>query len=476
MKKENVIKVRDTFKNAGVKIQVFGDNSNVYDERYDVFIWDDANELLYIIQRAKTQSVFEYSKPEDAVWYSILEYEIIQYIQSVSDYREFTEILPKFEGNIDDTRREQIKDWVSAVVGKRINAKPGTTPLQELALNDPKKFDVIYGAGAAENYKAEAEGKVVKFTAASGTLQSVVDSAESDSIIKIDTPIASEELSIPEGKKVVLDLNGFEFNATKGNGIDVKGELVIKSVGSDKGSVVINKPISAIGENAKVTIQSGTITTEDNCCILLTEGGSVEINGGNLRANGAPIQSNNTTGNMNATITGGILTSGEGPAIYMPSQGHLKITGGIINGGVSLRMGQVDISGGTFNSIQKNIDNPAEYYSYNGNAWFPDTLYVMGGTYKSEDAEFGNSLKLNITGGTFNCLNDQGSCVAIYDLGKVKQDIEVNISSSVKFTKQVTPNNRKPVDVLTLPDIGVDKPKSGYDNPKFTGKVVVNNI
>ena len=58
MNKANVIKVRDTFKNAGVKVQVFGDNSNVYDERYDVLIWDDANELLYVIQRVKTQSVF----------------------------------------------------------------------------------------------------------------------------------------------------------------------------------------------------------------------------------------------------------------------------------------------------------------------------------------------------------------------------------------------------------------------------------
>ena len=51
----------------------------------------------------------------------------------------------------------------------------------------------------------------------------------------------------------------------------------------------------------------------------------------------------------------------------------------------------------------------------------PDALYVIGGTYTSDNTEHGNSLNLNITGGTFNCTNGKGSGIAIYDLGKVNR-------------------------------------------------------
>ena len=52
---------------------------------------------------------------------------------------------------------------------------------------------------------------------------------------------------------------------------------------------------------------------------------------------------------MNFTVNGGTLTAKYGPAIYMPGQVNLTITDGTLNGGISLRMGQVDISGGTIN-------------------------------------------------------------------------------------------------------------------------------
>ena len=149
MNKANVIKVRDTFKNAGVKVQVFGDNSNVYDERYDVLIWDDANELLYVIQRVKTQSVFEYSDPDNAAYYSVLEYEIIQYIQAVSDFNQFKQIIPNINP-LTVERREAIIDWVGEMVDKRINVKPGTDSKLDIAKKDPLKYDSVYGAGEAQ--------------------------------------------------------------------------------------------------------------------------------------------------------------------------------------------------------------------------------------------------------------------------------------------------------------------------------------
>ena len=76
---------------------------------------------------------------------------------------------------------------------------------------------------------------------------------------------------------------------------------------------------------------------------------------------------------------------------------------------------------------RQSTDSPAGYYNKSVNAWLPDALYVFAGTYNSEDATYGNSLKLNITGGTFNCTNSLGSAVAIYDIGKTKQTKSVSI-------------------------------------------------
>ena len=172
---------------------------------------------------------------------------------------------------------------------------------------------------------------------------------------------------------------------------------------------------------------------------------------------------------MNFIVNGGTLTAREGPAIYQSGQCELTITGGTLNGGISLRMGQVNISGGTINATTGNIDSPTEYYNYSGNAWLPDALYVFGGTYDKGDAEHGNSLNLNITGGTFNCTNGQGSAIAIYDIGRVAQAAKITISGDAKLA--TTTSNRKAYDVLSLSDIGVTNPATGYDKTDLVGKV-----
>ena len=104
---------------------------------------------------------------------------------------------------------------------------------------------------------------------------------------------------------------------------------------------------------------------------------------------------------MDFEVNAGVLTAEFGPAIYMPGQVELTITGGTLNGGISLRMGQVEISGGTINAMTSGSYDPKDYYDYSGNAWLPDALYVFNGTYNSDNATYGNSLNMTITGGTF---------------------------------------------------------------------------
>lgn len=274
---------------------------------------------------------------------------------------------------------------------------------------------------------------------------------------------------IPINRNVNLDLNGKTLTTIECGLSVVDGATLTVSDSRTGGKLTSSgTPIRVDGTGSKAIINSGTIESTNDYGIYAKNNGAIIVNGGTVTSKDAALSGNNTTGNMNFEINGGTLTAEQGPAIYMPGQGKLTVTNGTLNGGISLRMGQVNISGGTINSISTGIDSPAEYYSFSGNAWLPDALYVFGGTYTSEDAQYGNSLNLNITGGTFNCLNDQGSAIAIYDLGKLAQTANVTISGGTFTTNSTT---RKAYQVLNLSDIGVTAPKEGYNNPDYVGKV-----
>lgn len=285
-------------------------------------------------------------------------------------------------------------------------------------------------------------------------------------VITLTEDVAIDQYDISKGTSLTLDLSGHKLEVTQDVGLTVEGELVINDSSNNKGIIDCEKTPLKVNEG-KLTINSGNIISHEDCGIYALNNGKVIVNGGTITSKDASLTGNNTTGNMNFEVNDGTLTAQQGPAIYMPGQCSLKISGGTLNGGVSLRMGQVDISGGTINSISSGIDSPSEYYNYSGNAWLPDAIYVFGGTYTSEDSTYGNSLNVNITGGTINCKNDQGSAVAIYDLGKEQQDMNIKISGSPTLTTKSA--TRSAYQVLSLNDIGVTNPKTGYGT--YSGKV-----
>ena len=275
------------------------------------------------------------------------------------------------------------------------------------------------------------------------TLAEAVAAAKNDETVTLlknaDTTV---ELSFTN-KAITLDLNG-------------------KTV---SGTFTDNFSVIEAGEDASLTVQDTSVAgtgkiASNKYGISARDGGALIVKSGTIESEYAPLSGNNTAGDMNFTVNGGTLTAKHGPAIYMPGQVNLSITDGVLNGGISLRMGQVSISGGTINAATDGLDSPAEYYHYSGNAWLPDALYVFGGTYTSENTTYGNSLHLNITGGTFNCANGQGSAVAIYDLGKVEQVMEITISDEAKLGTNSTARNA--YDKLSLSDIGVTSPKPGF--------------
>lgn len=288
----------------------------------------------------------------------------------------------------------------------------------------------------------------------------------------------TEKVTIPEGKNITIDLNG---NTLTGE-INVLGTLTVKS--SKEGGQIVktdgeqNNAAIYVGDfneetktkiEGKFTLESGSVISEKGFGIACFSGSTATINGGEVKAVYSGLSGNNTLGSMNFIINGGVITAQYGPAIYMPGPVSLKMTNGTLNGGISLRMGKVNISGGIINAATADFDSFGDYYYKSVNAWLEDALYVWGGTYTSKDEGTTNILDLNITGGTFNVSNRLGSAVAIYDIGKVSQEIKVNISGNAKLLTNSL--NRNAYDVLTLSDAGVTNIKAGYNNPEFVGKI-----
>ena len=280
---------------------------------------------------------------------------------------------------------------------------------------------------------------------------------------------ATTESNVTISKDVNLDLNGKTLKAL----LMVTGKDTVLTISSSEadGKLIGNTTSrnSAITvDSAKLVLNSGTIVNEGSYGVYCMNGATAIVNGGEITSHDSALSGNNTTGTMYFEINGGTLTTEAGMSIYMPNQVSLKVTDGTLNGGISVRMGTITISGGTINAFKGTekypIDKPEDRYFSNGNLWLPDGISVLGGTYTS-DAEEGNKLNLTITGGTINVDNKLGSAVAIYDFGKVKQDMKISITGG-KFTTASTTRNA--YDVLTLKDIGVSNPKAGYG--------VVNNL
>lgn len=376
----------------------------------------------------------------------------------------------------------------SGAVGVKAMTNNTTADLKNVAVSGGV-FSFLESSLVATGYtSANIDGKTVVVTNGATAVAKIGDNGFASAQNAFDAVQDSETITlladcsagtyneayIPADKSVTLDLNGKTLTIGADCGIDLQGKLTVTGNGK---ITCANTPICVDGSSAELTVNDGTIESTNGYGIYAENGGSVVVNGGTISSQYAALSGNNTTGSMNFTVNRGTLTAAQGPAIYMPGQVSLNICGGTLNGGVSLRMGQVNISGGVINAMTdvQAIDMPTDTvsgkpaYTYSGNVWFPDALYVIGGTYTSKNTTYNNSLKLNITGGTFNCANGKGSAVAIYDLAKVEQNAKVDISNNAKFSTNAS--DRSAYQVLSLTDLGVKNPAAGYNQESFVGKV-----
>lgn len=260
-------------------------------------------------------------------------------------------------------------------------------------------------------------------------------------VIKLTENVAlSDTTSI--SADTTLDLNGYTVSAeTTVLSVTNGAKLIVQdsSAGKEgKISSTNSAGYAAVQLNAgRLVLESGCITSTQYG-VSVFEGSTATINGGSITSEYACLSGNNTKGDMNFIVTDGTLTSAKSEAIYMPGQTTLDVSGGVIKGGISARMGQIKISGGEIYGMTstQEKDSIAQYWNYSGSAWIGDAIYVWGGTYPSNNEEHGNSCNIEITGGKIN--GESMSAIAIYNIGNnYDQAINLDISGDPEITGDV---------------------------------------
>lgn len=276
------------------------------------------------------------------------------------------------------------------------------------------------------------------------------------------TPGTSPATTLPESENGVIkltenvalsDTTSISADTTLDlNGYTVSAETTVLSVTNDAKLIVQDSSAGKEGKisstnsagYAAVQLNAGTLVLESGCItstqygVSVFEGSTATINGGSITSEYACLSGNNTKGDMNFIVTGGTLTSTKSEAIYMPGQVTLDISGGVVKGGISARMGQIKISGGEIYGMTstQEKDSIAQYWNYSGSAWIGDAIYVWGGTYTSNNENHGNSCNIEITGGKIN--GESMSAIAIYNIGNnYDQAINLDISGDPEITGDV---------------------------------------
>lgn len=253
------------------------------------------------------------------------------------------------------------------------------------------------------------------------TLQAAIDAAKGNSTVRLLANVTLTETAVfPAGKTVHLNLVGHNITAT-GTALRINGTTDIQSTGGvgtieSTGNVAV-----AVGNNASLTVYSGTLKGREGAVITGTStGAKIEIkkNATLIATDNAVIAGNgsqrdgkpNTILVRGGTFIGGIVTDGYiACGIYAPWNDNVTVSGGTFNitngAGIVARAGTVTVTGGTFSCTgtaegyvgdSKNkvpcaalvFDKAANYP-----ALTPDSkILVSGGSFSTDPAVNGATL------------------------------------------------------------------------------------
>ena len=197
------------------------------------------------------------------------------------------------------------------------------------------------------------------------TLQAAIDAAKGGSTVRLLADVTLTETAVfPAGKKVDLNLMGHNITAT-GTALRINGTTDIQDTYKTGTIESTGNVAVAVGNNASLTVYSGTLKGREGAVITGTStGAKIEIkkNATLIATDNAVIAGNgsqrdgkpNTILVRGGTFIGGIVTDGYiACGIYAPWKDNVTVSGGTFNitngAGIVARAGTVKVTGGTFN-------------------------------------------------------------------------------------------------------------------------------
>lgn len=259
--------------------------------------------------------------------------------------------------------------------------------------------------------------------------------------LSADADITGQSVSVPAGKSVVLDLNGYTLTADNSatGKIIVLGKMTLKDSSTEKkGKIVASQDYTAAsyngslieiaGEDASMTMESGNIsavreTPDSNgqYGVEVTDGGDFTMTGGKIEAGWFAVAGNGNykTQNSIINITDGELISTADYAVYLPQSGTTTISGGKVYGaagGVCIQRGTLNVEG-TALITSKGTGSTGNWGDGTGGldcaainvsgAYGIATVNIKGGTLIAEAKSLiteGTTYTpvINVTGGTFS--------------------------------------------------------------------------
>ncbi|MSU05246.1 carbohydrate-binding domain-containing protein [Spirochaetales bacterium NM-380-WT-3C1] len=293
-------------------------------------------------------------------------------------------------------------------------------------------------------------------------------SEDKSNIVLLKDISQNETINIPNGKNLILDLNGHTLTVN-GTAILNNGTLEIKN-----GTVVSKTNVAiCVGNASKTTIESGNYIGQEGAVITgYATGATININGGTFTAIDNAVISGNgkkRTGDSNTinisggTFNGGITSTGYvACGIYAPWKDNINVSGGTFNitggAGIVARAGNVNVTGGTFNctgSVTGKVGDsrvvvPCSTIVFDSEANYPamtdeSKITISGGSFKTDSyvncitfvQKTGDTNKrIEVSGGSFTDIASAMNYSTDGAIIKLASDVLAN-GSSISSGKNV---------------------------------------
>ena len=316
------------------------------------------------------------------------------------------------------------------------------------------------------SFTAFAEGKVVAKIGNDPyeTLQGAVNAAGEDKTTIELIEDTEEDITIPAGKNIVLDLNGNDITnisshtITNNGTLRIKGEGTVDNVTHAKAAIFNEGTVVLDGGNYTRSMENGSSAEDsgENSYYTLLNHGNMTINDG-VRVSQGP----NGKGQFSSLVENGWYNGNQNES---KEKSVMIINGGVFNGGLNTikndDWGKLVINDGTFkNTAQASFLNwniaevnggtfqSEEYAILLGSAnedMDKGELTINGGTFKSKSHTISKisgtapteSTKIEINGGTFESEDGEVFDNTIKDQ-QSSGNLAINITSG-SFTSDVS--------------------------------------